>query len=202
MRLPGAPRHREAVFRWGGCGGQVYTRTGDDGSTGLGSGERVSKADLRIEAYGTVDELNAQIGAVRAAAAAAPIPDMLAAVQEELFRLGAELAAAPGRAQQQILLETERIARLEREIDELEGGLPPLRQFVLPAGTVAAATLHVARTVCRRAERCLVRLAARDPVREEGLHYLNRLSDLLFVMARHENARRGSGDVPWVPEPS
>lgn len=179
---------------------RIYTRSGDDGSTGLGSGERVSKADLRIEAYGTVDELNSHLGRVRAQQIDPRVDELLARVQAELFVLGAELAAARERqGRTELQIEEAAVGDLEATIDRLQEDLEPLRHFILPGGTAAAAELHVARTVCRRAERGLVRLGAAERVRPEAMRYLNRLSDLLFVMARHENARAGVADVPWQP---
>lgn len=182
---------------------RIYTRSGDDGSTGLGSGERVSKADLRIEAYGTVDELNSHLGRVRTQEVASEVDELLARIQGELFVLGAELAAARERRERtELRIEEAAIGDLEAAIDRLQEDLEPLRHFILPGGTAAAAELHVARTVCRRAERGLVRLAAAEEVRPEAMRYLNRLSDLLFVIARHENARAGVADMPWHPPPT
>jgi cob(I)alamin adenosyltransferase len=186
---------------------KIYTRTGDGGDTALGSGERVSKADLRIEAYGTVDEANAVIGLVRQHTRhvrLAALDDMLARIQNEMFDLGADLCV-PDRGQK---LEWEPLrmiaaqgARLEQEIDQLNEQLQPLRSFVLPGGTAAAAYLHQARTVCRRAERLMVALkgVAGEHVNAQALVYINRLSDFLFVASRYANAVAGDGDVLWVP---
>jgi cob(I)alamin adenosyltransferase len=180
---------------------RIYTRTGDGGSTRLASGQKVSKADPRVEAYGAVDETNACLGLARLHTAAdATLDPMLARVQNELFDLGADLAtpAKPDDAESFVLrILDSQVKRLEDEIDELNGALPPLASFVLPGGTPAAAALHLARTVCRRAEREAVRLAeAGEPVSGPALRYLNRLSDLLFVGARFANDR-GATEVFW-----
>jgi cob(I)alamin adenosyltransferase len=184
---------------------KIYTRTGDDGTTALGSGERVAKNDLRVEAYGTVDETNAAIGLARTQLAAGDegVDARLARIQNDLFDLGADLCvpkeiAKAGRAPLRIT-ETQ-VERLEREIDEMNEALQPLRSFVLPGGSPAAAALHVARTVCRRAERAMVALAAKpdEPVNRAALKYVNRLSDFLFVASRYVNDH-GRRDVLWVP---
>ncbi|GLK85369.1 cob(I)yrinic acid a,c-diamide adenosyltransferase [Ancylobacter defluvii] len=183
---------------------RIYTRTGDDGTTALGSGERRPKHDLRIAAYGTVDETNALIGVARLHLAAHPDMDsMLARIQNDLFDLGADLATPDDgidRGFEPLRIVASQVDRLERDIDALNAGLKPLRSFVLPAGSPAAAHLHVARTVCRRAERIMVELAGRDGevVSPAAIKYANRLSDLLFVMSRAANASAG-GDVLWVP---
>ena len=183
---------------------RIYTRTGDDGTTALGSGERRPKHDLRIAAYGTVDETNALIGVARLHLAAHPDMDaMLARIQNDLFDLGADLATPDDgidRGFEPLRIVASQVDRLERDIDALNVGLKPLRSFVLPAGSPAAAHLHVARTVCRRAERMMVELAGRDGevVSPAAIKYANRLSDLLFVMSRAANASAG-GDVLWVP---
>ena len=183
---------------------KIYTRTGDAGLTALGSGERVPKHSLRIAAYGTVDETNACIGVARLSLSAAPQLDaMLARAQNDLFDLGADLTAPEreGKPQRERLRISEaQVERLEGEIDELNAELTPLRSFVLPGGSAAAAALHVARTVCRRAERGMVALASQpdEHVSAPALKYINRLSDLLFVASRYANDR-GGGDVLWVP---
>jgi len=183
---------------------KVYTKTGDDGTTGLVGGVRVSKADPRVEAYGTVDEANACVGLAVVAAEGAgegPIAVLLRSLQHDLFDAGADLAtpvaASEGRSLRITPAQTE---RLEREIDAHNAGLPALTSFVLPGGSALAAALHVARTVVRRAERCTVALLAQEPMATsaEVVRYLNRLSDLLFVLGRVANARAG-GDVLWVP---
>ena len=187
---------------------RIYTRTGDDGTTALGTGERRAKHDLRVCAYGTVDETNAAIGVARLHVAALPdIDAMLARIQNDLFDLGADLATPDTGADlgyEPLRIVGTQVDRLERDIDTLNAPLKPLRSFVLPAGTPAAAHLHVARTVCRRAERQVVELAATmgEIVSPAAVKYLNRLSDLLFVMSRAANARAGGpegGDVLWVP---
>jgi cob(I)alamin adenosyltransferase len=181
---------------------RIYTRTGDDGSTGLFGGARTSKGDPRVEAYGEVDEANAAIGLVRSAGAPPPVEAVLAKVQPLLFDLGAALATPPGRASAPAGPTDADVADLERAIDELEAHLAPLKTFVLPGGSEAAARLHLARTVCRRAERATVRLAASEPVADGVIRYLNRLSDLLFVQARYANHAAGVADVPWKPRGS
>ena len=177
---------------------RIYTRTGDDGSTALGSGERRPKHDLRIEAYGTVDEVNAALGMARLHTAGdAQVDAMLMRIQNDLFDLGADLCL-PGTARLRIA--ESQVARLEAEIDALNAALKPLQSFVLPGGTPAAAALHLARTICRRAERLMVALADKpgEEVSPVAVKYVNRLSDFLFVAARHAN-HQGAGDVLWVP---
>ena len=182
---------------------KIYTKTGDDGTTGLTTGERRIKSDLRIDAYGTVDETNAAVGVARLHTEG-NLDAILARVQNDLFDLGADLSTpAPkdgGALPFEALRVTEgQVKRLETEIDELNAGLEPLDSFVLPAGSPAAAHLHVARCVCRRAERLVVALAATsETVGASATAYLNRLSDLLFVAARHANDQ-GKADVLWVP---
>jgi cob(I)alamin adenosyltransferase len=180
---------------------KIYTKTGDDGQTGLIGGERTWKDDARIEAYGTVDELNALLGVARSAGTAGQIGSLLERVQNELFVIGAQLAT-PGTAdrKQSPSITSQHVAALEADIDRFDQRLAPLKEFVLPAGSPPAAHLHLARTVCRRAERRVISLARResDPP-DMGLLvvYLNRLADLLFVLARAANADSGHGDVPW-----
>lgn len=176
---------------------KIYTRTGDAGETGLFGGGRVPKDALRVHAYGTVDECNAALGLARAAGLDPELDALLAQVQAQLFVVGADLAT-PGEHAHTSRVGADEVAFLERAIDGLEAGLEPLRQFILPGGTAAAAHLHMARTVCRRAERWAVSLAHAEPINPQVLSYLNRLSDLLFVMARAANARAGQSDVPWV----
>ena len=180
---------------------KIYTRTGDAGDTGLFGGARVSKASPRVEAYGTVDELNAVLGMVRATGGGEELDVLLGAIQSELFTLGAELATVPGKeASLNIpLLNGGDIARLEAAIDVSEAMLAPLKTFVLPAGTATSAALHLARTVCRRAERAVVALPEALAARPELIIYLNRLSDLLFSLARQANRHAGVDDVPWTP---
>jgi cob(I)alamin adenosyltransferase len=180
---------------------KIYTKTGDDGETGLFGGPRVRKNSPRIEAYGTVDELNAVVGMVRTHGLPADLDELLARIQNELFDLGAQLAT-PDPAKFGIAGATEaHIAGLERAIDAFETELEPLRQFILPGGTPAAAGMHLARTVCRRAERCVVTLTETETISPTAVIYLNRLSDLLFVLARAANRRAGVGDVPWKKSP-
>jgi cob(I)alamin adenosyltransferase len=178
---------------------RIYTRTGDDGSTGLGFGGRVAKDDLRIACYGTVDELNSALGLARAAAPPPEIDAPLARIQNDLFHLGADLCVPEKEkaAHPVPRIEPRHVEQLEAWIDEWNARLPALENFVLPGGTPAAAALHVARTVCRRAERRLVALVRREPVGEHDLPYLNRLSDLLFVLARAANQLAGVDDVLW-----
>jgi cob(I)alamin adenosyltransferase len=179
---------------------KIYTKTGDDGTTGLFGGGRVKKASQRVEAYGTVDELNATIGLARAAKLDAESEAVLAQVQVDLFTLGAELACVPGKEAKlsMKLLEDDDAVRLEKAIDQAEGHCTPLKYFVLPGGSPQAAALHLARTVCRRAERAV--LALEDaPARSTIVVYLNRLSDLLFVLARRANVETNVPDVPWIP---
>ncbi|MCB1522138.1 MAG: cob(I)yrinic acid a,c-diamide adenosyltransferase [Hyphomicrobiaceae bacterium] len=184
---------------------KIYTRTGDKGTTALGTGERVPKHALRISAYGTVDETNAVIGVARLHITEpfARVGEMLLRIQNDMFDLGADLCI-PDRGEklpyEPLRITKAQVDRLEAEIDELNGELQPLRSFVLPGGTAAAAHLHVARTVSRRAERLMVELAshADEPVSEAALQYVNRLSDFLFVASRYVN-ERGAKDVLWVP---
>jgi cob(I)alamin adenosyltransferase len=182
---------------------KIYTRTGDTGETALFGGGRVPKDHARVVAYGAVDELNSVLGWALTGLAAAETSVRLARVQHDLFALGAALAtppARPGRSRPDIPeLPNERIAEMERWMDAMDAELPALDRFILPGGTASAAALHVARTVCRRAERETVSLAAIEPVETEIITYLNRLSDLLFMCARLENARAGREDVPWDP---
>lgn len=180
---------------------RLYTKTGDDGTTGLFGGMRLGKDAERVELYGTVDELNAVLGVVRASSPPAEIDALLVELQNDLFAVGAEIACAPGK---EVRLGCEpvgsgRIAALEQAIDTAEAALPPLRNFILPGGSPSAAALHLARTVCRRAERLLVRVGRSEPLRNELLIYLNRLSDLLFALARRANQLSLVPDVPWQP---
>jgi cob(I)alamin adenosyltransferase len=182
---------------------RIYTRAGDGGRTQLVGGERRPKHDLRIEAYGTVDETNAAVGLTRLHTAADPDADaILARVQNDLFDLGADLATpeVEAKGRRDLRVTDAQVERLEHEIDALNAALPELRSFVLPGGTPAAAHLHLARTVCRRAERLVVALADKDgeTVSATAIKYLNRLSDHLFVVSRHLNAP-GDADVLWVP---
>ena len=172
---------------------KIYTRTGDDGTTGLGDGSRVAKDAPRVEAYGTVDEANSAIGVVLACASVpANVASILTEVQHDLFELGGELCI-PGHA----AIENEFIARLEHDLDRLNADLPALKDFILPGGGQATAACHLARTIVRRAERRVSTLKAAETVRDEALHYLNRLSDLLFVIARVLARAEAGQEVIW-----
>jgi len=176
---------------------KIYTRTGDSGETGLFDGRRVSKSDLRVDAYGEVDELNASIGVVLAAGVDPDVAEMLQAIQRDLFAVGGRLADPTRRVAERVdkmHVGPVEISRLEQWIDRLESELPPLRRFILPGGSTAGATLHLARTICRRAERRIVLLGA-DEVPADLLAYVNRLSDFLFVAARAVNHRAGAPEL-------
>jgi len=183
---------------------RIYTRTGDDGTTALGTGERRKKYDLRVAAYGTVDETNAAIGLVRLHTTDDPALDApLGRIQNDLFDVGADLSTpdvAKGPGGVRLAVTDAQVDWLEQQIDALNAGLDPLRSFILPGGNAAAAHLHLARTICRRAERLIVELMdqAGESVSPAALKYMNRLSDFLFVAARHANGR-GANDVLWVP---
>lgn len=177
---------------------KIYTKTGDDGETSLFAGGRVDKDHVRLHAYGTVDELNSTLGMVRAQPIDVGLGTMLERVQMELFHVGADLATPlDAEAPWIVRVDAAMVEALEHEIDLLEGELEPLKNFIVPGGTPAAATLHLSRTVCRRAERWLVTLARETAVNPHSQHYLNRLSDWLFVMARAANHRAGVPDVVW-----
>jgi cob(I)alamin adenosyltransferase len=180
---------------------KIYTRTGDQGDTGLFGGGRVPKDHPRVVAYGDIDELNSVLGVVRATEPASLFDNVLEAIQRDLFSIGGQLAtpdpAPVAKALAKADLATSRVRELEEIIDQSESELPPLRAFVLPAGTPKAAALHQARTVCRRAERSVVHLAHESPVPSQFIVYLNRLSDLLFTLARLANHRGGTSDVTW-----
>ena len=178
---------------------KIYTRTGDDGTTGLGGGQRVPKDALRIETYGTVDELNAQLGVTLASGLEPTLETDLTRVQNELFHLGSDLCVleADKAAKPVPRIEEKHVRALETSMDRMTEALGPLANFILPGGSVGAAHLHVARTVCRRAERLAVALAREEAIGPWVIAYLNRLSDALFVMARWENRHRGIADVTW-----
>ena len=178
---------------------KIYTKAGDDGQTGLLAGQRVAKDHPRVEAYGTVDELNAMLGMARAAGLSPELDAAVQRVQNELFNLGSQLAAADPTRLPIALITDQHVMWLEQDIDRFEQSLAPLHAFILPAGTPAAAAMHVARTVCRRAERRVVTLAATpgEQVSEIVIRYLNRLGDFLFVAARVANSNAGVGDVAW-----
>lgn len=174
---------------------KIYTRTGDDGTTGLGDGSRIHKDSLRVDAMGDVDELNSVIGMLMTEKTPAILVGLLTQIQHDLFNLGAEICI-PG----YVVLQKTRIEELEKAIDTLNDNLEPLKEFILPGGTKAAAYCHLARTVCRRAERKLVQLHRTEKVTDISLQYLNRLSDLLFVMCRTINKEAGVSDVLWKNE--
>jgi len=177
---------------------KIYTKTGDAGETGLFGGPRVRKDHLRIEAFGTVDELNSHLGLIRTLPGSGAVDDLLRRIQCDLFELGAQLAT-PGDAAERITLP--HVEALEQAIDEHDARLPPLSSFILPTGTPLAAAIHVARTVCRRAERRVVKLgtAPEALIPVNAIEYLNRLGDLLFVLARHANHQERVADDPWHP---
>ena len=174
---------------------KIYTRTGDDGTTGLGDGSRINKDSLRVEAMGDVDELNSVIGIMLTEAMPEVLATTLTQIQHDLFNIGGEICI-PG----YVILKQARIEDLEKKIDSLNDDLAPLKEFILPGGTKAAAYCHLARTVCRRAERKLVELHRTEKVTDISLQYLNRLSDLLFVMCRTINKQAGVSDVLWKNE--
>ncbi len=178
---------------------RIYTKTGDDGTTGLVGGSRVRKYDIRLEAYGTVDELNSSIGVIRTFIISPEISDLLIEVQNKLFNIGSRLASDEKGDEftAQLSILDEHIAVLERAIDKFEEELPALSHFILPGGSKAAAQCHVARTICRRAERHVLELAAGTSVQPEIIKYLNRLSDFLFVLARKLNKDEDVIELPW-----
>jgi cob(I)alamin adenosyltransferase len=177
---------------------RIYTRTGDKGETGLVGGSRVAKDSLRVEAYGNVDELNSVLGIVRASLKDKELDELLAELQVDLFVVGADLASTPDARKRFVpRISKERIASMERTIDKLEGELSPLRAFILPGGGATGSLLHNARTTARRAERRIVTLGKAEAINEQVIPYMNRLSDLLFVMARVANHRENKADVEW-----
>ena len=176
---------------------KIYTKTGDQGETSLFGGGRVSKSANRIEAYGTVDELNSILGLARSSMLTNKIDGMLHQIQQDLFVLGADLATPENTNVTIKRIELDHYIQLENWIDELEQDVEPLRFFILPGGSPGASTLHVARTVCRRAERRVITAKENDPISNDCLIYLNRLSDLLFVMSRYENAKSGISESKW-----
>jgi cob(I)alamin adenosyltransferase len=186
---------------------RIYTRSGDDGTTALGTGERRKKYDLRIDAYGTLDEVNAVVGLVRLSTAGTPLDDVLSRIQNDLFDVEADLCmpddgqgSGKGPGGERLTVTDAQVDWLEQEIDRLNADLQPLRSFVLPGGSAASAYLHLARTVCRRGERLMAELNDKpgESVTPAALKYVNRLSDFLFVASRYVNDR-GAGDVLWVP---
>lgn len=180
---------------------KIYTRTGDDGTTALGGGQRVAKDALRVAVYGTVDELNSQLGVALATGLCERLAEVLPEIQNELFDLGSDLCFIEADKQKYPIpqVEARHVARLEALIDELNAAVGPLQNFILPGGTLGSAHLHVARTVCRRAERDAATLARDEPIGAHVMSYLNRLSDALFVMARYENYARGVAEPLWQP---
>jgi len=178
---------------------KIYTKTGDEGETGLFGGARVSKASLRVEAYGEVDELNSAVGWARVQVSDTDLDALLNQIQNDLFEVGAELGSTDDRKKKSAmpLIEEPQVEALERAIDKYEDGPPPLTSFVLPGGSEVASRFHLARCVCRRAERSLVALGAQENLRGELFRYVNRLSDLLFVLARYSNHAAGVEDIPW-----
>lgn len=179
---------------------RIYTRSGDSGETGLIGGQRRKKCDLRIHAIGEIDELNASLGLARSANKDGEIDGMLATLQNQLFNLGCILATNDQSHISCRTVDEDDVLKLEKWIDKLNETLPPLKEFILPAGALPAAYLHFARAVCRRAERCIVELAMKEDILPIITVYLNRLSDLLFVMARSANQRHGIQEITWNPE--
>jgi len=177
---------------------RIYTRTGDKGETGLVGGTRVPKDSVRVDAYGNVDELNSALGLVRAHLTDKELDELLAEIQVDLFVIGADLASAPDAQQRNIpRISRERIMAMEKTIDRFEIELAPLKAFILPGGGVTGSLLHNARTVARRAERRIVKLSRAEPINEQVIPYMNRLSDLLFVMARVANRRENKAETEW-----
>jgi cob(I)alamin adenosyltransferase len=178
---------------------KIYTKTGDAGETGLFGGARVSKASLRVASYGEVDELNSTVGWARVAVSEGTLDELLNQIQNDLFEVGAELGSTTERKQKSAMpmIDEAQVEALERAIDKYEEGPPPLTSFVLPGGSESASRFHIARCVCRRAERSLVELGAQEAIRGELFRYVNRLSDLLFVLARYGNHAAGVEDIPW-----
>ncbi len=179
---------------------KIYTKTGDKGLTSLFGGERVAKDTVRIEAYGSVDELNSQLGVIRSLKPPQEVDRMLQRIQNDLFTLGADLATPGTKTGKKVLrITSTHVEQLERDIDKLESALTPLRHFVLPGGTRTSAELHVARTICRRAERSIVRLSRKGEIRITPVVFMNRLSDFLFVAARSVNKSERGEEATWDP---
>lgn len=176
---------------------KIYTKTGDGGETSLFGGGRVSKYSARIEAYGTVDELNSTIGYARSQQLNVDSDKKLEIIQNDLFMIGADLATPPETKATIKRIESEQITQLESWIDEMEKDLTPLRYFILPGGTAGASALHISRTVCRRAERCVINAMETETISNLVVIYLNRLSDFLFVMSRYENSKAGVNEIHW-----
>lgn len=180
---------------------KIYTKTGDKGTTALFGGKRVSKADLRIETYGTVDELNSYVGLVRDQSVNQNRKNILVEIQDRLFTIGSILATEPGNTKVKIpSILQEDVAVLEKEIDAMDASLPPMKSFVLPGGHESISFCHVARTVCRRAERLVIALDAQEKIDALVIQYLNRLSDYLFVLSRKMSAELNAEEIPWKPK--
>ncbi len=179
---------------------KIYTKTGDSGTTGLLGGSRVKKYDIRLEAYGTVDELNASVGVIRSGTLSEKTDSWLLEIQNKLFNIGSVLASDDRgkKITEKLAITIDDISFLEKAIDEMDSELPKLKQFILPGGDLASAQCHVARTVCRRAERRIIEFNDSEEVQPEMMKYINRLSDFLFVLARKLADNRGVGDVPWT----
>lgn len=177
---------------------KIYTKTGDDGTTGLYGGSRVSKIDLRIEVIGAVDELNARLGLARSYLQGSPLAEEVSQIQNLLFDIGAELATPEDNPRSEASVDDRDVARIEQSIDAQSRVLPELKNFILPGGSIAAGQLHVARTACRTAERRTIEFSAKNPVRPELIRFLNRLSDWLFIAARSANRDSGVDDVKWT----
>ena len=181
---------------------KIYTRTGDSGDTALFAGGRVPKHHLRVEAYGTIDELNAALGVARAERPSRQVAAWLESAQNQLFHLGADLATPLSAKSSHVTrIAQDDIAWLEASVDSMDAALPPLRNFILPGGSRCAAQLHVARTVCRRAERIIAALSAEEDIGDSALAYVNRLSDWLFTLARYENMQAGESETKWSLRP-
>jgi cob(I)alamin adenosyltransferase len=179
---------------------KIYTKTGDTGQTSLFGGKRVSKAELRIDSYGTIDELNSYIGLLRDQEINHTRKDLLVEIQDRLFTIGSILATEPGNEKVKVpALRGEDVQLLEREIDALDAALPPMRSFVLPGGHVSVSVCHITRTVCRRAERIVIALNSVEPVEPLVIQYINRLSDYLFVLSRKISKELGAEETPWTP---
>lgn len=178
---------------------KIYTKTGDDGTTSLFSGGRVPKHHLRVESYGTVDELNSCLGVVRASSPSPKTDDLVTIIQNHLFRLGSDLATPmDAKADWLVRITPDEVIWAEETIDDLTQSLPELKHFILPGGVLAGAHLHMARTICRRAERLVVALAENEAINDASLVYLNRLSDCLFTLARYENAQHDEPETKWI----
>lgn len=180
---------------------KIYTKTGDHGETSLNGGKRVSKDNIRVEAYGTIDELNSTIGVCRSVNVIKSIDEILEKIQNDLFTLATDLATPTEKQQNDIVrIDKPAVTNLEKQIDQYESQLVPLKKFILPGGNQIGAMLHLARTVCRRAERLVVKISHEELIGNHSIIYLNRLSDLLFVLARHANALSNTPEIKWHPK--